>query len=97
MLPSACDGVLSFRCPRCGYAASDDYEVIDSGAPATWRCGACTRAFSVLLVECEACGGEAVDVALHLNEHAPLHDIKCRDCGSPVVRDDSAVESSERL
>jgi transcription elongation factor Elf1 len=95
MVPSASECDLRLECPRCGHEAVDEFEVIDAGAPASWRCGACGKSFSVLLTECEACGGESVDVALQSNEHRTLEALRCRDCGSSVMRHEYACDQGD--
>jgi transcription elongation factor Elf1 len=92
---SPADSGLRFACPRCGHEAADDYEVIEPQVPARWRCGACATAFSVLLLECEGCGTESVEVALHASEHTALADMTCRACGQPRVSHEAALASAE--
>ena len=76
------DSCLTFECPRCGEAAHDDYETLAADAPQEWRCTACHRVFSVLLVECLGCAAETVSVAMIAAEQPlPAH-VPCSACGT---------------
>lgn len=79
---------LVFQCPRCAHQNSDDFEVLDVATPSPWCCAGCTRTFSVMLRECEHCGAESIDVALHSSELAPGEDQPCSICGRRSTRDE---------
>lgn len=93
MDPSDEDVVLIFDCPRCGQSEQDDYEVIDPWRACDWRCGACSRVFSVLLAECQYCGGETLKVALVSTEQADFESILCRDCGKQCLNHEEPADA----
>lgn len=76
-LGSEDESALRFDCPRCGQRQVDALETIDTSKPADWRCGDCSKVFSVLLLECDGCGLETVEVALVRSEHSNPQAISC--------------------
>lgn len=84
--------VLMFRCPRCGHAEQDEYEVIDAGTAVTWRCGGCERPFSVLLTECMHCAAETVRVALAATEQPSPAQATCSQCNRAPLRDEDFAQ-----
>lgn len=88
---------LRLECPRCGHFEEDDYEVIHHGNAVDWRCDCCERLFSVLLIECERCGCERVQIALTDAEQANPTDIPCQCCGRPSQSHEDLTESDEAL
>lgn len=87
------DFALRFECPRCGHVERNDYEVIDAATPTACRCGSCRRVFSVLLMECDHCGGETVSVALSAAELPQPADVACSDCGKPYLAHEDSAQS----
>ncbi len=85
--------VLRFECPRCAHVVADDFELIDIGVPADWRCDACRRIFNVLLTECELCGCESVHVALACAEQADANHVFCHRCGNPNLSNEDLAQS----
>lgn len=87
------DAELRFDCPRCRCPATDDFEVIEPERAADWRCGSCCRLFCVLLVECDRCGSESVNVALGREEQVEPVDVCCPRCGTRGRRHDEFADS----
>ncbi len=88
--------VLTFPCPRCGDVQRDEFEVMNPNVPTDWRCEACERVFSVLLIDCAICAAETAYVALTAAEHDGCReDTRC-PCGARRCCDEeSDLERNE--
>ncbi len=84
---------LAFGCPRCGHAAHDEYESLDSMSPTDWRCDHCAKVFNVVLIECPHCATETISVALIAAEQPSLHYFACPVCHRPALDHEEAGDS----
>src|SRR4051812_35528725 len=51
---------LAIQCRRCGFADTDDYEVVKANSVQSMRCAGCANVFHFTVIECTGCGGETL-------------------------------------
>jgi Zn ribbon nucleic-acid-binding protein len=68
------------RCPHCGAAEQDDYEVLETNDLHALRCGACGRRFTLLIAECPACAEESLITWRDEPSPEVLRYVRCLHC-----------------
>jgi len=76
--------VLSVQCPECGLSEDDDYEIVSSDVPTTWRCSGCKNCFEVVAIDCESCWSASYAQILTRTALAWPQAMTCRHCGGAL-------------
>jgi transcription elongation factor Elf1 len=77
---------LSFPCPHCHHVYVDELECLDTSTVIKLVCENCGKDFTLLIMECLACGEETTWIpAPSMEEHTRL---VCGHCGKPLTEED---------
>jgi transcription elongation factor Elf1 len=77
---------VAFSCPNCKHVYVDEAEYLDTSTFNELICENCGKGFTLLIMECLACGEETTWMpAPSLEEHTLLI---CGHCGEPMTVED---------
>ena len=72
--------MLILRCPRCEYEHEDGFDVLDTDALGSMKCGACRSTFWFAVMECHRCAHEEAFEWPGTLSESELRLLVCRAC-----------------
>lgn len=84
---------LQVECPQCGHPESDDYDVLDINRVVELRCVECRSAFAAAVMECAACGEEALFCWRQKPARERMCVLRCLTCGD-TYRDHETLSAA---